>query len=415
MRTNRTFSRETTSRRSYLKSLGAGAGVAVGLAGCLGAGGGGAGGVDTVEYGVINPLAGPYAGLGENQRRGHKLGVKHVSESDEWDFTIEAVYEDSQSQTAVARRKAQKLVEQDGVSFMGGCVSSAASLALNSFAADNEIVFNPGGGAIQITGSGCSEWAFRAETHSGQIAKAFGPWIPKNLGTKGWIHYADYAYGQDIDASFTEEMKAADASVDIVGRTTSQLGAQNFSSFISEIKDSEAEFVLLGLAGGDLITFVKQAVNAGLKDQVDIASPTMCMQVIRGALGADAVDTYGGVRYYPTIDTPNNQTFLESYRAEYDADPDSFARAGYDSIVMTAQGIKEAGSDDPATVRETLAGVDGPSVYGPTAFRECDHQAPNPVWVGQNVAADGGAKVELLEKKTGEEATPACSEVTCEL
>lgn len=413
MRDIHTTVQEAAGRRLYLKTLGAG--IAAGLAGCTG-GGSGASGFDTVSYGILNPLAGPYAGLGENQRRGHQLGVKHVSESDEWDFTIDAVYEDSQSETAAARRKAQKLVEQDGVSFTAGCVSSAASLALNSFAAKNNILYNPGGGAIQITGSGCSEWAFRAGTHSGQIAKAFGPWIANNLGTKGWIHYADYAYGQDINTSFTNEMQAADDSVSIVGRTTSQLGAKNFSSFISEIKSSEAEFVLLGLAGGDLITFVKQAVNAGLKDQVNIASPTMCMQVIRRALGSDAVGTYGGVRYYPTINTPNNDQFLEAYRAEYDAEPDSFARQGYDAIVLTAQGIKEAGTDDPAAVRDTIAGVEGPSVYGPTAFRECDHQAPNPVWVGQNVAADsGGAAVELLDKKSGEEATPACSETECDL
>ncbi|WP_172861867.1 ABC transporter substrate-binding protein [Halopenitus persicus] len=383
------------------------------MSGCIGGSEGGS----TLQFGIMNPMEGPYSGLGSNQRQGYELGIQKINESDEFDFTIDATFENTKSEVSTARQKAQKLVQQDNKDYLSGCVSSAASLAINSFAQEQEILWVPGGGAIQITGSGCNEWSFRAETHSGQIARAFGPWIPKNIGTQGWIHYADYSYGKDINTSFTEQMKASDANVNIVGRSTSQLGATNFSSYISQIENSEAEFVVLGLAGGDLITFVKQAVDAGLKETVTITSPTMCMQAIRNALGEAANGTYGGVRYDPKIDTPANQDFVERYQEEYDGNPDAFARAGFDAIWMTAQGIQEADDTGPATVKDSLPGQEVSSVFGSNTYRECNNQATNPVWVGKNVPSDqgGSSSVELLSQKSGQEAVAPCSEVNCSL
>ncbi|WP_082682172.1 ABC transporter substrate-binding protein [Haloferax profundi] len=393
------------------------AGVAglTGSAGCLGGGGGG--GTNAITYGVISPMTGPYGGLAVGQRNGAELAIKHVNENDDLDVEITGVYEDTEADPSTGRRKAQSVVEQDGASYIMGAISSSVALALNEFAADNEVIYNPGGAAVPITGSNCNEWVFRAETNTAQMAEAVSDFTAENLGTNVWFHIADYAYGESVMSRVEKRMKDGH-DINVVGRSRSQLGSTNFNSYISQIANSDADVAVLGMTGGDLINFVKQAASQGLKQDVNLMSPTMTFSVVRGALGEAAYGTYGGVRYLPSLETGDNQTFVEAYRSEYDADPDNFARAAYMSIRMTARGIAEADSTDPAEVKDVLPGLEMDSILGPNQFRDCDHQAMNPVWPGELVAPESGsgpAAVELGEMIDGADALPPCADLGCNL
>ena len=402
------------SRRAFLALAGA-AGTGA-LAGCVG-GGEFAQDIDTVTYGMLNPMTGPYGGLAEGQRKGAQLAVQHVNDSDEFSFEIEAVYEDTEADASTGRQRAQKVVQQDGAQYIMGAISSSTALALNSFAEQAEIIYNPGAAAMNITGSECNEWVLRAETHTAQVAEAVAPWTANNVGTKVWFHVADYAYGNSVLEEWSSRMEEESDDFERVGVSRSELGASNFGSFISQISNSDADVAVLGMTGGDLINFVGQAAEQGLKEDVEIVSPTMTFQVVRNALGPAAYGTYGGVRYNAQIETGDNQEFVSAYEDEYGATPDSFARVAYDSIRMTAHGIEEAGTNDPEEVKDVLPGLEVPSVFGPNQFRECDHQATNPVWPGENVEPESGeaAAVELREMIEGQDAIPSCEETECDL
>jgi len=404
----------SSSRRRFLQAVGA-AGI-VGVAGCIG-NSGGQGNIGTVNYGVLNPMTGPYGGLAKGQRNGAKLAVKHVNGSDKFDFQISASYDDTEADPATGRRKAQKLVQQDGASYLMGAISSSVALALNDFAKKEQVIYNPGGAAVPITGKNCNEYVFRAETNTAQIAEAAAPWTVNNLGKKVWIHVADYAYGDSVIAEWRPRMENAADGVQIVGTSRSKLGASNFGSYISQIANSDADVALLGMTGGDLINFTKQAASQGLKDAVTLMSPTMTFQVVRGALGTAADDTYGGVRYVPKLDTGDNKQFVSAYKDAYGEEPDNFARVAYDSIRMTAEGIQQSGSANPSDVKDTLSGLKVESLFGQNQFRSCDHQAMNPVWVGKNVAPSSGSttEVKLQKKVDGANAIPPCSDVQCSL
>ncbi|WP_254663209.1 ABC transporter substrate-binding protein [Haladaptatus sp. W1] len=154
----------------------------------------------------------------------------------------------------------------------------------------------------------------------------------------------------------------------------------------------------------------------GLTDQKKVMTTTGSFQVIRGALGEKADGVYSGTRYVPKIDAGDNQEFVEAYKSANDSEPGNFARVAYDSIRMVANGIKEAGSTDPDDVADTLGGLKMQSLFGENEFRSCDHQAKNPVWVGQNVYESGPmADVKLIEKVSGDDAIPPCDQTGCQL
>jgi len=422
-----------TGRRAFIQAAGV-AGVA-GLTGCLGDGGGdeggdgdGDGGTATgtptpmgvsgpVKYGILSPISGAYSGLGPEQRNGAKLAINYVNTSDQFDFEIEATFEDTETDPASAQQVAQKAVNQDDAQFLMGAISSSVAISLNSFAGEEQVIYNPGGAAIPITGGKCNEYVFRSETNTAQVAEASAVWTLENLSSDVWFHIADYAYGQSVLKEWRNRMAAADADFNEVGVTRAELGASNFDPFISEMANSDAGVVVVGSTGGDFVRFGKQAAQQGLQENMDIMSTTATFRVIRQGLGKAGDGIYSGTRYAVQTGTGDNQRFVSNFQDEYGEVPENFSRVAYDSIRMTAHGIQEAGTTDPTVVKDTLSGLEVPSLFGANRFRSCEHQAVNPVWIGRNVLPEGGevTAVELIEKKSGEDAIPPCDETGCSL
>ena len=420
---------DTTSRRRFLKGAGAAAVGTTLLGGCVqqqgdgdetpeGTDSGTQGGSQlsgTVTFGVMNPMSGPFSSLGPAQRQGAELAVEFVNNSDEFDFEIDPVYVDSATDPATARQKASRLVEQDGAQFIAGSINSSVALALADFASQNQVVYASGGAAMELTGENCNEYTFRSETNTAQQVAGMVGYTVENLGDRIWIHTADYAYGNSSIEQIEQAVGETDA--EIVGRTTPQQGTSDFGPHISQIENSDANVLAIPLTGGDLINFMKQAESRGLKDNIEIIGTALFAQALRAPLGSAAAGTYSSTLYNHKLETGDNQQFVQAYQDAHGAPPGHFSRVGYESVRMTARGIQAAGSKDPSTVKDSLAGTPMTTILGERQFRECDHQAVNPVWTGAINAAESGSgtTVELLEKVEGEEATPPCSETACSL
>jgi branched-chain amino acid transport system substrate-binding protein len=369
----------------------------------------------TVTFGVLNPMSGPFSSLGPAQRKGAELAVEFVNNSDEFDFEVDPVYEDTATDPATARQKASRLVDQDGAQFLAGAINSSVALALADFAAQNEVVYSSGGAALELTGENCNQYTFRSETNTAQQVAGMVGYTLDNLGSKIWIHTADYAYGNSAIGEIRKAIEGTDA--EILGTTTPQQGTSDFGPHISQIQNSDAEVLAIPLTGGDLINFMKQAESRGLNEEIDIIGTALFAQALRAPLGSAAAGTYSSTLYNHKLETGDNQQFVQAFQDAHDAPPGHFSRVGYESVRMTARGVQAAGSKDPSTVKDSLAGTPMTSILGEREFRECDHQAVNPVWTSKINAADNdlGTSVEIVNEVSGEEATPPCSESNCSL
>jgi len=420
------------SRRTFLRTVSAGGAAGlVGLAGCVGGvddegedgngNGNGNGGVDfdEVHFGVLEPFTGDFSALAEERNQGERLAIQQVNESEEYDFEIVDHEYDTQLNPEDGTQAAREAIDSDGTQFLTGAISSSVALAINEVASEEEVIYTPGAAAVSITGGNCNEYVFRFETNTAQIAEVTSQWMVENLGDR--IHYqiADYAYGQSVREEVDTRMARLSDSYEEVGTTRSDLNAQAFESVITQIEENAGEMdaLVVGATGGHLIRFLVQATERGLKEEVPIVTTTGSFAVVRGGAGPAAHDVYSGTRYVPSIETGDNQSFVEAYQAEYDALPDNFSRVGYESVRMVANGIQAAGSQDPTVVKDTLAGMSHDTIFGEVAFRECDHQASNPVWMGRNVAPEEGdvADVEILTRLDGQEAQPPCEDTGCTL
>ena len=399
-----------SSRRKFIAS--AGAAGAIALAGC----GGSTGGTDTVTVGSLNPMSGAYSSLGPNQRRGAELARDQINDNDDYDFEFEMVEGDTETEGGAAQSEAQRLVQQDGADFLVGAISSSVALSLNEFASQAEFVYFSGGAAVPITGSSCNEWVFRCETSTAMIAEAISEYSVNNLGTNVWFHTANYAYGDSVYQRVKSRMQSASGDFNEVGTSTSELGSSNFGSYISQISNSDADIVILGMTGGDLVSFTNQAANQGLTDDVAVVGPTQTFQSVLAGTTANSLGTYGGVRYLPKLETGDNQQFVDAYQSKNGNVPGSFARVGYDSFRLIAKGMNEAGSTDPDDVRDALEGGSFTTALGDITLRGGDRQATNPTWMGKMVESDSDIPdVELINEVAGGENLPSASELGCDL
>ena len=90
---------------------------------------------DPIKIGVVTPLTGTYAGIGQQVKWGLELATKEVNaKGGIMGRQIELIYEDSEANPSVAVQKAEKLYEVSNVDFLTGTVNSGATLAVGQVA-----------------------------------------------------------------------------------------------------------------------------------------------------------------------------------------------------------------------------------------------------------------------------------------
>jgi len=429
------------SRRTFLRV--AGAAGAVALAGCAGGGGGGSGDGDAetdasgggstetdaggtatdagsegadITLGALYPLTGPYGGLAQLMRQGNNLAVAQINESGGINGSeVEIVGEDTQADPQTGNQKARKLVEDDDADVLFGAISSAVGAAVAGYAAEVNVPYYPVVAADQITGENCRRTTFRYTTRATQMATSGAPWAVDRFGTNFWIHNADYLWGNSVATAWEREARNA-GEVNVVGNTTSQLGASDFSSYISEIAASDAEWVLTGLNGGDAVNFLKQAQSYGLKNNTTIVSPVNSFQFIRRAAGEAAIGTFASIRYFEGFDSEVNRQFVSDFTDMHGSAPDAFAHDGWTNVQMYALAAEQAGSTDTDAIIDAQPGIEFEAPMGSTRYRECDHQAVHPVSIGEIVepADYEWPSMDVLQTVSSEDAILPCSDVGCE-
>ena len=380
---------------------------------------------EQIRIGFIHPLSGGYSTLGEPQQKGGKLAVEQLNANGGiGGKEVVGFHEDSAGDASTAQQKARLLINDRDVDVLTGEAQSSAALAIQEVANEEGIVFGNQAGADPITKSRCNQYTFRYELRTGQVARAAAPWAVQNLGTKVWFHVADYAYGNAFLDGWKQVLSDYDYTE--VNTTKSELGANDFSSYITQIQNSDADFLALGMAGGDLVKFNQQASSYNLRDAVDIVAGTNDFRSVRLGGGSGVVGTYSGVRYFEGMDNEMNRQFVTNYINKYDEVPANHAESQWTMVhEIFAPAIESAGSTNADALVPELEGMSFDSPMGGGTLRACDHQAERDVPVAQvsepkdlQVLQGHGSDLPSLDIQqtiSGAEAIEACDSVGCSL
>jgi len=338
---------------------------------------------ETVPVAFLAPTSGGIGDLGTRQLRGAELAVEWVNESSAYDFEIELLTADTELDPNTASEELERFTRERDAGFVVGGITAPVSLALSEVAGEFEQVYFSGSQASGITGSSCSAWTFRCETSTARMAGTLSEFVAAGLDPNVWFHYADYVSGNEVYETVREGLANADDAFAEAGNSTSEIGETNFFGVIEQIDRSDADTVVLGLPPSDLVNFLKQADATGLSDGVDLISPSGGSRAVRQGAGESAAGTYGGVRYHPSMETGDNRAFVDAYATRHGERPDNFARVGFDSVRLVANGIRAAGAATPEDVRDALEGGTFTTVLGDVIISPENRQAINPAWIGE--------------------------------
>jgi branched-chain amino acid transport system substrate-binding protein len=347
--------------------------LAMVLTGCGGAAPSAGGG--EVKVGVLAPLSGPVPTFGVMTRDGALLAIE------EWNAKggvngkkIVPIVEDSQCTPDPAVNAANKLIDQDKVKFLVGEVCSKASIPVSEIANAKGVIqisptsTNPD---VTITQDGkTKDYIFRAcfiDPFQGKVGAKFAI---DELKAKTAFVMLDQAndYVKGLAEVFMKEFPAAGGT--IVGTESYTAADTDFSAILAKVADAKPDVVYLPDYYNIVNLAAKQAKEKGIT------------AVFVGGDGWDSSDldlnaAAGGYftnHYAKDSTAPAAVAFQKAFGEKYKDDtgkaavPDALAALAYDATNILLKSIQDAGSDDPAKVKDAMAkgtfeGVSGTVTY----------------------------------------------------
>jgi len=338
---------------------------------------------ETIKIGVLTPLSGTYAGIGQQVRWGIDQSVEEINAAGGIaGRQIELVYEDSEANPAVAVTKAEKLFTVDNVDFLTGTVNSGATLAVGQVAdRADKLIATTVSFSDAITGSGCSPNVFRVNARAGQQSVALAAWVKQEKpGAKVYYLGPDYEMGRSTVAAFKERAESVGATS--TGQVFAPLDSKDYSQYFGQLRAARPDVLYTSVAGNDTVRLFTQMNDFGVSDGLTIlgASGTVTAQNIN-AIGAAAEGFITGVGYSVLIDSPENKAFTEAFRERSGADPALYGADSYGLLFAYKAAVEAAGATDTDSVRASLQGLAWDTPQGTKTIRAGDHQAMQPMYV----------------------------------
>jgi len=370
--------------------------VAAASALTLAACGGGAGGPqsgggtklsnDKVVFGLLNDQSGVYKDLsGPNSAVAIQLAIddyKAKYGDKAVVKTAEIVQADHQNKPDVANSKAQEMYDRQNVDVIVDVPNSAAGLAVATQAkAKKKLYINTGAGTTALTGAQCNKYTFHWAYDTAVLAKGTAGTIVQS-GGKSWnIVYPDYAFGQDMNKSFSKEVQAAGGSL---GQTiATPFPSSNFATFITKAGEGNPQVVGTMHAGGDLINFVKQFNQTPLKGKVQLAVGLMFITDIH-SLG---VDQFAGTQFtdawYWNFDA-QNKAWADRFQAKTQTRPSFAHAADYSAALSYLEAVQSAGTDTADDIVKQLEGKKINDIFLRNGeVRAADHNVTHDVYLAK--------------------------------
>ena len=345
------------------------------LAGLAAGCGGGEKKADNIKVGANLEMTGGSASYGISSKNAIELAFKEINEKGGINGKqLELVVADNKSEAAEATNAMQKLVSQDNVvAVIGPNLSSSviAASAINNSAKVLDIApmaTNPYVTVDQASGK-TKDFNYRTcfiDPFQGTVMAKFAT-AELGVGNAAVLidNSSDYAKGlaQFFKENFVKEGGAVTAEESYLQKDT------DFKATLTKIKATNPDFLYVPGYYQEVGLIVKQARELGMNmpiaggDGWDSAK----MPEIAGAAALN--NTYFSSLYSPEDSSDINKNFVAAYEKAYGQKPDVFAALSYDSALLVAEAIKNAGSTEPAKISEAMAKINGFSgVSGSVTF-----------------------------------------------
>jgi len=330
-----------------------------------------------IRIGVVTPLSGTYAGIGQQVKWGLDLAAAQINAAGGvMGRKLELMYEDEEANPAVVTQKAEKLFQVNKVDFLTGTVNSGSTLAVGQVAERNgRLIATTVSFADSITADKCSPNVFRVNARAGMQSAALADWMAKEKPNANVFYLGpDYEMGRSTVAAFKSAAEAKGAKT--VGEVFAPLDNKDYSPFFGQVRSSKPAVIYTSVAGNDTVRLFTQMAEFGLNRNVQVvgASGTVTSQNL-AAIGKAADGFVTGVGYSPSIDSAENRKFVAEFEAAAKTRPDLYGADSYGVLFFYKAAVEKARSVETDKLRDAMRGLQWATPQGLKTMRAGDHQA----------------------------------------
>ncbi len=271
---------------------------------------------------------------------------------------IKVIQEDGASDWPTFAEKSRKLLVNDKVAAVFGCWTSASRKAvLPVFERENGLLYYP----TFYEGLEQSKNVVYTGQEATQQILAGLDWVAKEKEAKTY-----YLLGSDYIWPRTS-MKIARKHIEtvlggkVVGEEYYPLGHTQFGSLINKVKLRKPDVVFAAVVGGSNVAFYKQLKAAGVTaEKQTLLTLSVTEDELLGIGGENMAGFYASMKYFQSLDNPNNAAFVEAFKAKYgkDAVIGDVTQAAYLGPWLWKAAVEKAGSFDVDKVVAATPGIE---------------------------------------------------------
>lgn len=318
--------------------------------------------IKEVTFGIIEPLSGPLASLGLQDKNGYQLAIDNINNAGGikslGGAKLRMIIGDSESKPQVGMAQAERLIRA-GVVALSGCFQSSVTFATTQVAEKNKVphLINVGV-ADAITGRGF-KYTFRVVEKASWNARdkfKYLDWVGKKTGLKAktiGMLYEDTLFGQSVKKGWLKYGKkhgykiVADLSYphntsDLTG-TISKLKAKKPDVIVSANYTSDAILIAKTMKELNVNPIAFIAIGGGMQDPAFISS-----------LGKDSTDFSVMSASGDDITIPSARKVGRQYEKRFNMGMSPVAALSYTTVYVLKDALERAGSTDREKLREAL-------------------------------------------------------------
>jgi urea transport system substrate-binding protein len=343
---------------------------------------------ETIKVGILHSLSGTMAISETTVVDAEMLAIKEINAAGGvLGKQIEAVTEDGASDWPTFAEKAEKLIDQDQVSVVFGCWTSASRKAvLPVFESKNHMLWYP----VQYEGQECSQNIFYTGAAPNQQIEPAVDWLLENKGQDFFLVGSDYVFPRTANTIIKEQLAAKGGNT--VGEDYLPLGNTEVTPIITKIRAAlpDGGVIFNSLNGDSNVAFFKQLQGAGMgPDLYPVMSVSVAEEEVRQIGPEFLVGHLASWNYFQTVDTPENEKWVADFKAEFGEDrvTNDPMEAAYIMVYLWKQAVEAAGTTDIPEVRTAAYGQEMAAPEGPVTMNS-NHHLSKTVRIGE-VMDDG--------------------------
>jgi urea transport system substrate-binding protein len=266
-----------------------------------------------VTVGILHSVTGTMSISETGSVQAEKLAIEQINAAGGvLGRKIKFIQEDGASDWPTFAEKAKKLLVNDKVASVMGCWTSASRKAvLPVFEQYNGMLYYP----TFYEGLEASKNVIYTGQEATQQIIAGLDWVQKEKGAKTfYLLGSDYIWPRTSNKIARKHIENF-LKLKVVGEEYFPLGHTQFNSVINKIKLTKPDVIYAIIVGGSNVAFYKQLKAAGFDlSKQTLMTISVTEDEIDGIGGENIVGAYACMKYFQSLDNPNNKDFVTAFK-----------------------------------------------------------------------------------------------------